>query len=410
MAGILDRLKQVDWTFLLACIAWGLTTALMLYVKLRKKTESFPVLILVGIFLLYMNCGDLFKSFRLYTIACVNRRVLIHQFITALVIGFISHGYSDVFVLISLLTAIILRPGWTGVGKTGIPIVGAFLITPFRRTVVMLGLANQCFGFFTGTVLGVAMITQDQTPRIEAPALQQADIYYPVAAWAALLLMSRLLAYMHVSKTVIGRAQTFLASGFIACLSRSVALYSSPIVLVPVLAVIYQLFPGAVTSITGFIPQMVSFQALKMTKLNIFLSVMVWHVAGSLVGNYLSPQIPNMYSPEYVSQRGIAQEMFFSVMVSFISAAKPSLAWLVYLSAWLGTAGPDMVHLSSSISLGAEHFSNGRLIARLIWQTAGSFVGAGLLAPLADSDRIDFDPITQTLRTTDGKKITKKNH
>ena len=399
----------MDWTFLLACIAWGLTTALMLYVKLRKKTESFPVLILVGIFLLYMNCGDLFKSFRIYTIACVNRRVLIHQFITALVAGFVSHGYSDVFVLISLLTAINLRPGWGHVGRTGIPLVGSFLVHPFRRTVVMLGLANQCFGFFTGTVLGVAMITQDHIPRSETPTLQDADHYYPVAAWAAILLASRLLAYMHVSKTVIGRAQTFLASGLIACLSRTVALYSSPIVLVPVLAITYQMFPGAVTSITGFVSQMVSFQAPKLTKLNIFFSVIVWHVAGSLVGNYLAPQIPNMYNPEYVTQRAIAQEMFFSVLLAFICATRPGLGWLVYLSAWLGTAGPDMVHLSSSISLGAPHFSNGRLIARLIWQTAGSLVGAGLLAPLTDSEKIDFDPITETLRTTDGKKI-KKNH
>ena len=168
MGSMINRLKQVDWTFLAACIAWGLTTLLMLYVKLRKKTESFPVLILVAIFLLYMNSGDLFKSFRLYTIACVNRRPLIHQFACSVMFGFLSNSYSDIFVVLLLMTALVLRPGWQ-LGKTGIPIIGSFLVEPKRRTLIALGLASQCFGFFTGTVLGIAMIDETINMKKLAP-------------------------------------------------------------------------------------------------------------------------------------------------------------------------------------------------------------------------------------------------
>ncbi len=376
----------------------------MLYVKLRKKSESFPVLILVGIFLLYMNAGDLFKSsFRLYTIACVNRRVLAHQFICGSLVGVVSHGYANVFVLVTLVAATIGRSGWQ-LGKSGIPIVGSFLITPLRRTVVMLGLAAQCFGFFTGTVLGIAML--DQSIHVHPLlAINRIGNYTPALSFGFLLLSTRFL-HSFVSKPNLGRVQTLLASGLIASVSRCIPLYSSPLLMVPVLMVTRQIAPGAVTGITEFIPQLVAFEASKLHKLRIFVSVLLWHAAGALLAAYYS--VENVFDmPEYVSPRAIGQELFFGTMLSFVASRRPELSSLVYLSGWLGTTGTDTVHLSSSISLGAEFYSNGRLAARLIWQSIGGLIGAGVLGPLADSDRIDFDPITSVTRTTDGRVLGK---
>jgi hypothetical protein len=396
-----QRLKQVDWTFLAACIGWGLTTVLMLYVKLRKKTESFPVLILVGIFLLYMNSGDLFKSFRLYTIACVNRRVLIHQFIAMTVFGFLSNCSNDIFVVALLMAAILLRPGWS-LGQTGLPALGAFLVKPLRRTLVALGLAAQCFGFFTGTVLGVAMIDSSATISFndKVRPVESRDLSL-ILGLVVVMLSS---ALVKLTRKTRGQITTVLGSALIAAISRVIPIYSSPLSIVPVIAVVNSMFPEAVTSIATFIPQLMADKtSSKSFKVRVFLSVVVLHALGALAAGYASPSLYE--APEYVSRKAIAQELFYSTILSFIVPKRPSHAPLVYLAAYLGTAGHDMVHLSSSISFGAEGLGNGRLLARLIWQSVGGLIGSCLLAHLADSDKIDFDPITSVTRTTDGRVI-----
>jgi hypothetical protein len=394
------RLREMDWTFLLACIAWGLTTALMLYVKLRKKTESFPVLILVAVFLLYMNSGDLFKNSRLYTIACVNRRVLVHQFVTLCVFGFLSNSYSDIFVVLLLMSAVVLRPGWD-LGKTGIPIVGSFLVTPSRRTLVALGLAAQCFGFFTGTVLGIAMIDRKSSgATITASHADISDAMKTITAFTLVLVGTN---FVKLTPKWRGRISTVIGSGIIAAVSRVIPFYNSPLAVVPVIALVCKLFPGAVVSISEFIPQLVNAPGSKIAKLKIFVSVGFLHACGALVAGYFSPSMNQ--APEFVSRKAIAQELFFSTILAFVVTRRPNMAPLVYLASFLATVGSDMVHMCSSISLGAEALGNGRLIARLLWQSVGALIGASLLAPLVDSERIDFDPITSVTRTTDGRVI-----
>ena len=396
-----QRLKQVDWTFLAACVAWGLTTALMLYVKLRKKSEAFPVLILVGIFLLYMNSGDLFKSFRLYTIACVNRRVLVHQFLSMTIFGFLSNSYSNISVVVLLMAAILLRPGWS-VGKCGLPIVGAFLLRPMRRTIVALSLASQCFGFFTGTVLGVAMI--DNGPSRSLPVLPNTDspkLELVIGLCVALITT----ALLKLSRRTRGQVTTVLGSALVAAVSRVVPIHSAPLTMVPVIAVIASACPEAVVSINTFLPQIIADKSSsRLFKLKALGTVLTLHAFGALIARSLSSD--TFEEPEFVSRKAIAQEVFFSTILAFIVSRRPSLGPLVYLAAYLGTAGFDMVHLSSSISFGAHGINQGRLLARVIWQTAGAAIGSRLLAPLADADRIDFDPITSVTRTTDGRVIS----
>ena len=200
-----------------------------------------------------------------------------------------------------------------------------------------------------------------------------------------------------------GRISTLLGSALVAAVSRVVPFYQSPLAVVPVFAVISNMFPGVVISISEFVPQLVLTNAPRITKIKIFLSVVALHAAGALIAGNL---IPNFYdAPEFVSRKAIAQEAFFSIVLAFIVTKRSDIAPLVYLAGFLGTVGPDMVHISSSISFGAHALGNGRLLARLIWQTVGALIGAGLVAPLVDSERIDFDPITSVTRTTDGRVI-----
>jgi hypothetical protein len=401
----LSSLRGIDWTFLFACIAWGLTTALMLYVKLRKKTESFPVLILVGIFLLYMNAGDLFNSFRIYTVACVNRRILAHQFLCALVFGFLSNSYSNFFVLLLLTGSLVTRPGFAALGKCGIPFVGSFLVHPFRKTLVALGLASQCFGFFTGTVLSIAMLDPNyrNIQMSISPPTVDPNYVKPLIAITAVILGTNLIKLTPAWR---GRIHTVLGSALLATTSRLVNIYNgeAPLLLVPVIAIVGKIAPGAVTSIVEFIPVLVKGSESKLVKVRIFITVSALHALGALLANlYLSPSLYEC--PEYVSRRTIAQEMFFSTVMGFMVTARPASSPIVYLSAFIATAGSDIVHLSSSISFGAEALGNGRLLARIIWQTIGALVGACLVGPLADSEKIDFDPITSVTRTTDGQVI-----
>ena len=408
MSLIPQCLRGIDWTFLFACISWGLTTALMLYVKLRKKSESFPVLILVGVFLLYMNAGDLFKSFRLYTIACVNRRLLAHQFIAMAVFGFVSNSYSDVVVLVLLMLAVIGRTNWES-GKSGIPVIGPFLVSPLRRTIVALSLASQCFGFVTGIVLSAAMIDDSRAGSSVAEASLPTDpaLYRVASAFGIVLLASQLIDRKIPMSAVRGRVQTFLGSGLVAAVSRVVPFYSLPFVMVPVVASVSHLLPGCVTSVSTFIPQIARVRGPMKYKLHVFASVAVWHVAGALLSGYLSDYVLDLPSttPPFVSKKTIGQEFIFSALIGFIGTQGSRLTHVVMLAAWLATAGADAVHLSSSISFGADALSDGRLLARLIWQIAGSLVGATLVSAFADSDKIDFDPITSVTRSTDGRVV-----
>jgi hypothetical protein len=136
------------------------------------------------------------------------------------------------------------------------------------------------------------------------------------------------------------------------------------------------------------------------------LTVMFWHFSGALSGGILSNTIDvGNFDFPYVSKQAIAHEFFFACVCAFVVTRKPNLAVLVFTAAFLETAGTDMVHISSSISLGANQLSNGRLAARLIWQTAGALLGSTLMANFTDSETINFDAMTSVTRTTEGKLI-----
>jgi len=381
----------------------------MLYVKLRKKIEAFPVLVLIVLLMAYMNAGDLLAAkSKLYTIACVNRRIFATQFLASLMLGFSSNSYTDILVAILLVSAIVCRTNWT-VGKTGIPLLGSFLISPLRKSLVFLGIAFQCMGFFTGSVLSIAMIDEHVTDAfpLRSPGLpNDPAVYQIVTAFAVLLVLSRVVLQ---SPKLRGQVQTFLGSGLIASLSRVIPIYSSsPLILVPVMMVLSRLFPGAVTSITTFMPQLVEMKRLSNSqKFNAFCSVMVWHVSGALLANYLSdmylPASLNSLEIPYVPKRAIAQEFFFSVVIGLVGTSVPSVA---LAAGWLASGGScDLAHLSSSISFGAQGLNDGRLLARIIWQVAGSLLGATWITSFADSEKIDFNPIVSVTRTTDGKRV-----
>jgi hypothetical protein len=385
--------------FLLACVFWGLTTALMLYVKLRKKADAFPVLILIGVFLTYMNAGDLFGSNRLYTIACVNRMLLAHQFITALVFGFMINSYVDVVGVIAVLGVVLVRPGWS-IGRFGIPMVGPVMNLFGRKaySLLLLGIVSQIVGILTGGILGVAMIDEHGS-GIEFGRLPSwTDEYRSLVAFIVMLVSCRLVS----SVLWRGRLETFFASAVVATVSRIIPLYASPLLLVPTVAIIHETSPMAMMSINTFIPRLGH-----AGKFRAFCAVMVWHAAGALAAKYSweSLQVPGKEYLPYVSKTAIAQELFFSVLVSFVAACRPRLVPLLMLGVWLMTVGADMPHLSSAVSIGADSFSDGRLIARILWQTIGALVGTFLVAPFADSVRINFDSLVTKTRTTDGKVI-----
>lgn len=405
---IVERLRQVDWTFFLACVSWGLTTALMLYVKLKKKADALPVLILLAEFLLYMNAGDLFKSFRIYTIACVNRRILAHQFVSTLLLGFLANSYTDIFVLMLVLSAALFRPGF-GFGKSGIPILGPFLVRPMRSSIVALSIATQCFGFVTGTILSETMLADVKiaSGRSFSPAEIPADP--AVCSLVSAFVIGLVCSSFVTAKAFRGKLQTVLASGLIAAFSRVLPFSSLPVLMMPILATISSLFPGAVFSVSSFIPQLSSVKDLpNRLKFGIFVEVFILHAIGALLAGYLSsymfPSTVAADSP-FVSRRAIAQEFFFSALVGFVSTRRPGLAPLVMTAGYLATTGNDMVHLCSAISLGSSGLGEGRLIARLLWQTIGSLLGSTLVTWFVDNDKIDFDPMTSVTRTTDGKTI-----
>ena len=393
------------WTYLVACLSWGLTTGLMLYVKLRKKSEAFPVLILVAIFLLYMNAGDLFKSYRIYAIACSIRQALSLQFLTAMIAAFSLNSFTNIVVTILLLVAVIARVP-LDLGKTGIPLVGPFLVSWKKPTLIFLGLASQGFGFFTGTVLSIAMIPDTPSQPVPFNALPTDPSQYRiVSAFAIGLIASTLIT----PPSWKGKIQTMFASGLIASFSRVVPLYSTPVIVVPLVVVLSSLFPCCVTSISAFVPLLVQVQASGRSKLRMLSSGLFWHAAGALLAGHLSDTLAcDFFILPYVSTKAIAQEFFFACIVSFVAVKKPNMALLVTTSAFLSTAGMDLPHVSSSISLGADGLSNGRLAARLIWQTMGALIGSTLLTKFADSSKIDFDQITSVTRTTDGKIISNR--
>lgn len=405
---MIQRLREVDWTFLLACVSWGLTTALMLYVKLKKKTDAFPILILLAEFLLYMNAGDLFKSFRIYTIACVNRRLLAHQFVSTLLVGFLANSYTDIFVLMLVLSAALFRPGF-GFGKSGIPMLGPFLVRPMRFSIVALSITTQCFGFVTGTILSETMLADVKIANAisfsTAEIPSDPAVYILVSAFAIMLVCSSFVT----AKALRGKLQTVLASGLIAAFSRVLQFSSLPVVMVPILATIASLFPGAVYSMSSFIPQLSSVKDLpKRMKFVIYVEVFILHATGALVAGYLSSSmLPSTVAGDspFVSRRAIAQEFFFSALVGFVSSSRPGLTPLVITAGYLATTGEDMVHLCSAISLGSSALGESRLIARLLWQTVGSLFGSTLMSWFVDYDKIDFDPMTSVTRTTEGKTI-----
>jgi hypothetical protein len=402
-----DRIKQVDWTYLLACVSWGLTTGLMLYVKLRKKTESFPVLILVGIFLLYMNSTDLFKSFRIYTVASVNRRILAHSFFTSLVFGFMSGSYIDILAISLALIGVLIRPGFD-FGKTGIPLIGAFFIPKKRPTIVALSLASQCFGFFTGTVLSAAMISNSsEEKRFQIPLniFENSQLYaVPISSLVGLVGC----AALSKKSSIRGKLATVCGSCFIASISRVIPFNSVSILMVPFFSIISSLFPEAVVGITTFTPQLVQMTAPKSRKISMFINVMLYHAIGSLVAGYASPVLFSEELAPYGSRRAIAQEFFFSMLVGFVSTRRPGVVPIIMGAAYLATNGQDVVHLLSAISLGSYGLSNGRLLARIIWQMVGSLVGSTLVSSFLDSEEIDFDPITSVTRTTCGQTIRQR--
>ena len=384
-----QRLRQVDWTFLLACVAWCLLSLLMLYVKLMKKSDAFPVLILISTFLLYMNAGDLFKSFKLYAIACVNRRTLAHQFVSATVMGFLSRSYADIIAILIGSSAIVARSGWD-IGKSSIPFIGPWLIHPRRVSLVALGVAAQCFGFFTGSVLSMAMISDAVLPHVRVTP--SADNYSVVIAFAVGLLGSKLIP----SGKLRGKIQTIMASALIASATRIL----SPLMLVLLFAVGSELFPAAVTGVTTFIPQLVRIDMSLRSRLRAAITVIGFHVTGALIGVYISAHVLGSaasISPDFLSHQGIAHEFFFSAFIGMVASASPRLGPVVALAGCLATGGS--AQLISAVSLG-----NGQ-IARVVWQTMGSLTGATLLTQLLDSDKVDFDPITSVTRTTDGRKL-----
>ena len=399
---------RFDWTFLFACISWGSLTALMLYVKLRKKIESFPVLVLILLLMAYMNSGDLLaKRFKLYTIACVNRRVYATQFLASLMLGFASNSFPDILVAILCIAAIMARTDWS-IGKAGFPVIGSFLMpSPLRKSLVFLGIAFQCLGFFTGSVLSVAMIDDQVTtsfPLRSATVPNDFALYHIPITLAIMLVLSKKLL-----KVMQGQIQTALASGLLASLSRIVPIYSSsPLILVPVLMVISRAFPGAITSITTFLPKLTSMTSMTGSqKFRAFCSVMVWHIGGALIANYACdyflPSDINVDEIPYVPKRAIAQEFFFSVLIGLVGNTVPSIA---FAAGWLASGGSgDLAHLSSSISFGSFKLDEGRLLARIIWQIAGSLLGATWITSFADSEKIDFNPLISVTRTTDGKRV-----
>jgi hypothetical protein len=160
---------------------------------------------------------------------------------------------------------------------------------------------------------------------------------------------------------------------------------------------------------SSFIPQLSSVKNLpKRMKFGIYVEVFILHATGALVAGYLSScMFPSTVAGDspFVSRRAIAQEFFFSALVGFVSTNRPALTPLVITAGYLATTGNDMVHLCSAISLGSSALGEGRLIARLLWQTVGSLFGSTLMSWFVDYDKIDFDPMTSVTRTTDGKTI-----
>lgn len=386
----------MDWTYLLACVSWGLTTGLMLYVKLRKKSEAFPVLILVGAFLLYMNSGDVFSKFRIYNIATANRKLLANQFIVTFVFGFLSNSYADLLAVLLVTASVTLRTE----SAVTIPFIGPFLVNPVRRNLLLLGIGSQCVGLCLGSVASVAMIADAQVGRFELPAALS-----PAEPWQLLLALSIALfctQFAPLGSRTNGLVQTFFASAIVAAASRSISLYTSPLVLVPVLALLGHLFPNACTSVAVLLTQLACGKLPK--KFLPLCTIATVHATGALLARSWSPDI----FPEipYVSRKAIAQEFFFSTLIGFCAVKNSTrLIPLLLLGAWLATVGPDMVHLSSAISFGAIGLDGGRLLARLIWQTAGSLFGATLVSSFADKNKIDFDWITTNQRRTDGSVI-----
>ena len=227
--------------------------------------------------------------------------------------------------------------------------------------------------------------------------------YSVVILFTLTLVLSKLVDKSNPTSEIRGKIQTLLASGLVAAVSRVIPLYSSPLVLVPVVAILGKVFIGAVVSINWFMAQLSRVDLSAGNKVKVLVSVMVCHIVGALLAGYLSDYILGQSdSIPFVSKKALAQEFFFSVMVGFIGTKSSKLVPLVFLAGWLATVGPDMVHISSSVSFGADQIGEGKLMARIIWQFAGSFVGSFIISKFVDSERIDFDSILNVVRTTEG--------
>ena len=366
----------MDWVYLFACISWGLTTALMLYVKLRKKTDSIPVLALVCCFLLYMNSGDLFaKRFKMYSVAVANRKVLAPQFFVSLVLAFMLASYRDLLAILVITSSV----AYATIGWRAAPLLG-----PFWGRLKMMEIASQCAGFIVGTLLSVSMIDGSNTAELP-PSFLNADSV--ILSLISILVVAR---YFDVH----GAIQTIIGSAVIAVISRAYSFY----IVLSGIAILSRWSPKAITCITMFLPQV----AKTGISLKSFCMVVVAHALGPLLVGAL---LPATLDVEYVSKLAIAQEFFFSVLLGLV--ASDQYAWLgVVMGAWMAT--DSSVHLCSSISFGASGLNNGRLLARIIWQSAGSLIGSTLVNAFVHAKSIDFSHLTDVIRTTDGKRIVKQ--
>jgi hypothetical protein len=290
MGRILGRLKEVDWPFLLACVAWLLLSLLLLVVKVGKKADAVPVLILVTVFLLYMNAGDLFGSFRLYVIATANRRVLAHQFLCASTCGLLSRTYASALATVLGTLALVMRGG-----RSGLPLLGPFLVKPRRISIVMLGVVAQTIGLAVGNVMSVSMFRETPLPTRMAPVDNGRALAVTVGAAFALLASQML--------KVGGGPQTALASALVAAASGVL----SPIALVGLVATTSELVPGAVTSLTAFVPQLVKARIPLAARGRCALRVAAWHLTGALAGATLAGTVAEL---DVVPQDVIPHEFF----------------------------------------------------------------------------------------------------
>ena len=342
-----------------------------------------------------MNLGDLFKKkFKIYSIAVANRQLLAPQFLVCCVFAYMSMSCSDLLAVLIITGTLI----WRTTGYSAIPLVGPFTRAS-SKNVKILGVVSQATGILTGTVLACAMLS-DKPVSVDA---LKYSTYVPMSGPTFVVIILLCIGMYVLPKIVsskwwIGLGQTFGCSAVLAIISRNIPLYSAPLTLIPVMGIIRQVFPLAVTSSAEFIPLLQT----EGWRFSSACTVVGVHCIGPILIHFYLLESSDT-DPSFVSTQTIGQEFFYSMLIGFVSTKKSPIG--IFLGAWLATAGANMVHLCSAISLGANGLDNGRLLARLIWQSVGSLVGATLVKQFVNSNKIDFDEITDIQRTTDGKRI-----